>query len=266
MHHFSTHYDNLQIARNASDAVIRAAYRGLAQQHHPDKNPDDSDNAEDAMKVLNAAYDVLSDPLKRRDYDEWIMRSEATARPYSKSDQVLPDKPIPFDCLVYPNKQKLFHLAMISMFFVASAFLLLTAKMSEASWWDEPIKNSLVLCAVVFFGFAALSYLTRLINPAPSMIVNEFGVQVATFHGATLRWAEISTVKIEQRNENRFLAIFPTHPQILMRRQSFWGRICTRLQAACARKPAAIFITESLVDVPLEELIGEMTFRIPKPE
>jgi hypothetical protein len=96
--------------------------------------------------------------------------------------------------------------------------------------------------------------------------VNEFGVQVVTFYGATLRWGEISTIRIEKNNENRFLAILPTHPEILMSRQSLWGRVCTKLNASFTGKPAAIFITEALVDMPLEELMGEMTSRIPRCE
>jgi curved DNA-binding protein CbpA len=72
-----THYDNLQIARTASDAVVRAAYRGLSQQHHPDKNPKDRETAERIMKVINEAYAVLSDPVRRRQHDEWIDSQES---------------------------------------------------------------------------------------------------------------------------------------------------------------------------------------------
>jgi hypothetical protein len=85
MSNIRTHYDNLQIARTASDAVVRAAYRGLSQQHHPDKNPKDRTNAERRMKVINEAYAVLSDPAKRREHDQWIMQMEAETQT-SRSD------------------------------------------------------------------------------------------------------------------------------------------------------------------------------------
>lgn len=76
---FRTHYDNLQVARTASDAVIRAAYKGLSQQHHPDKNPKDSARAEHIMKTINEAYEVLSNPESRRQHDEWIKTMEQAA-------------------------------------------------------------------------------------------------------------------------------------------------------------------------------------------
>lgn len=256
MSNFQTHYEILQIARNASDVVVRAAYRGLAQQHHPDKQPRDARNADDVMQVINAAYDVLSDSTKRRAYDEWIGQTSI--------DSFVDYRTIPFDWFIYPNFKRLVHLALISMAFVVGAVLLLMVNTRQASWSDEPITNALIAAWVVFFGFAALSYLNRLVNPSPSVVVNEFGVQVTTFNGATLRWTEIGSVEIEQRNENRFLAIVPTHPEILMRRQSLWGRLCTRLRAARTRKPAAIFIPEALVNASLEELVGEMTSRNPQ--
>ena len=70
-----THYDNLKVARNAPVEVIRAAYRALAQQFHPDKFPDRL-LAEHRMKVINKAYEVLSDPDKRRVHDSWIAEQE----------------------------------------------------------------------------------------------------------------------------------------------------------------------------------------------
>lgn len=71
-----THYDNLKVARNAPPEVIRAAYKILAQKYHPDRNPGDAAAAR-AMKFINAAYEVLSDPDRRREHDEWIAANEA---------------------------------------------------------------------------------------------------------------------------------------------------------------------------------------------
>lgn len=75
-----THYDNLRVARNADTATIRAAFRSLSQKHHPDKNPEDRERAEAIFKMIGRAYDVLSDPHKRRQHDEWIAREEGRAR------------------------------------------------------------------------------------------------------------------------------------------------------------------------------------------
>src|SRR5690625_2858650 len=71
-----THYDNLQVSRSASDRVIRAAYKSLAQEWHPDKHPQDTDRAEKITKIINQAYKVLSDPKLRKEHDEWIAREE----------------------------------------------------------------------------------------------------------------------------------------------------------------------------------------------
>ena len=63
-----THYDNLQVSRNASDIVIRASYKALLQKYHPDKFEDRS-RAERISLILNAAYAVLGDPVRRAEYD-----------------------------------------------------------------------------------------------------------------------------------------------------------------------------------------------------
>jgi len=70
-----THYDNLKVARNAPSEVIRAAYRVLAQKYHPDLNAGDVDAAR-IMKLVNVAYDTLSDPRKRSEHDAWIAERE----------------------------------------------------------------------------------------------------------------------------------------------------------------------------------------------
>lgn len=72
MPEITTHYDNLQVTRNASDAVIRSAYRALSQQHHPDKNAGRLAQAERRMKLINKAYFVLSDPTRRVEHNSWI--------------------------------------------------------------------------------------------------------------------------------------------------------------------------------------------------
>jgi DnaJ-class molecular chaperone len=73
-----THYDNLKVARNAPPEVIRAAYKTLSQKYHPDRNPGNHD-AVRIIQIINNAYEVLSDPVKRREHDEWIARAEAEA-------------------------------------------------------------------------------------------------------------------------------------------------------------------------------------------
>lgn len=62
-------YKNLGINKNATNKEIKKAYRKLAMKYHPDKNPNDKAKAEEKFKKVSRAYEVLSDPDKRKKYD-----------------------------------------------------------------------------------------------------------------------------------------------------------------------------------------------------
>jgi len=64
------YYQILGVSRNASEKEIKQAYRRLARKHHPDLNPGDK-SAEAKFKEINAAYEVLSSPEKRKKYDQF---------------------------------------------------------------------------------------------------------------------------------------------------------------------------------------------------
>jgi curved DNA-binding protein len=66
---FRDYYETLGLSRGATDEQIRNAYRKLARKYHPDVNPGKKD-AEEKFKEINEAYSVLSDPQKRKQYDE----------------------------------------------------------------------------------------------------------------------------------------------------------------------------------------------------
>jgi|GEM_PF-3904654 len=81
------YYRILQVHPEASLEVIQAAYRRLARQRHPDSGGSDV-----AMQELNEAYEVLSDPLKRREYDRWYASLHSSTPPETSAP--LPTPPL----------------------------------------------------------------------------------------------------------------------------------------------------------------------------
>lgn len=66
---YKDYYETLGVSRNASDADIKRAFRKLAREYHPDVAKDKK-KAEEKFKEINEAYEVLSDPAKRKKYDQ----------------------------------------------------------------------------------------------------------------------------------------------------------------------------------------------------
>ena len=84
---FRDYYETLGVPRGATEEEIRKDYRKLARKHHPDVNRSDK-SAEEKFKEINEAYQVLSDPEKRKRYDQlganWKAGSDFTPPPGSQ--------------------------------------------------------------------------------------------------------------------------------------------------------------------------------------
>jgi DnaJ-class molecular chaperone len=73
-------YQILGVPKDASEEALRAAYRKLAKRHHPDLNPGKAEAAE-RFKEINAAYEIVSDPVKRGRYDRGEIDAEGHEKP-----------------------------------------------------------------------------------------------------------------------------------------------------------------------------------------
>ena len=80
---YRDYYGTLGVPRDASQADLKKAFRKLARKHHPDVNKGDNE-AERRFKEVNEAYDVLSDPEKRKLYDQLGANWDAYQRGGSK--------------------------------------------------------------------------------------------------------------------------------------------------------------------------------------
>lgn len=87
----STYYDILQVSPQASTSVIRAAFKALSQKWHPDKHPNNPEIANKKFHVIKLAYDVLSNPRLREQYDQQTIQHNRRAtdvkRDPSKNNQ-----------------------------------------------------------------------------------------------------------------------------------------------------------------------------------
>ena len=80
------YYKILQVAPDASTEVIQMAYKALAKKYHPDLNPGQEEAAQEKMKDVNEAYEILSDKDKRWQYDQIYYRQEKTEQKTSYSE------------------------------------------------------------------------------------------------------------------------------------------------------------------------------------
>ena len=73
-----TFYDTLQVSPIATQTEIRKSYLKLSLKHHPDKNPTNAEAAKETFVLIGQAYDVLSDPTQRQQYDRELVMNQNT--------------------------------------------------------------------------------------------------------------------------------------------------------------------------------------------
>ena len=78
------YYKILQIDKDASPEIIKVAYKLLVKKNHPDlKEGEDKKNAEEKIKEINEAYDVLSNPTKKAEYDQTLINENISQEQYN---------------------------------------------------------------------------------------------------------------------------------------------------------------------------------------
>jgi len=99
-----SYYDVLGVAKGANEQEIKKAYRKLALQWHPDKNPNNKSEAENKFKQIAEAYEVLSDKSKRSIYDRYGAEGlKGGARTASPRRSTSTRRGAPFDFHAYPD-------------------------------------------------------------------------------------------------------------------------------------------------------------------
>lgn len=108
------YYELLQVSENASDEVIKMAYKALVKKYHPDTFKGDKAFAEEKTKEINEAYDVLSDPVKRQEYDLFLkQQKESQSKKEEKTTQVTKEETTEI------NKKKSFKYGKVILLIVA---------------------------------------------------------------------------------------------------------------------------------------------------
>jgi molecular chaperone DnaJ len=130
----ASHYDTLQVRRDASAAEVRDAYRRLARRHHPDRGGRD----DAAMASINEAYRVLSDPARRALYDASLRapRNDVSAA----SPRPAPVVPTPVVTELPPARYP-WKLVLV-MFLLGASVVLIGVALYEPA--DEPPPDNLL--------------------------------------------------------------------------------------------------------------------------
>lgn len=77
------YYEILEVDKKASSEIIEKAYKTLVKKYHPDLQQDNKEYAEEQIKLINDAYDTLSDEVKREEYDKTLQETYISEEKYT---------------------------------------------------------------------------------------------------------------------------------------------------------------------------------------
>ena len=166
------YYQVLGVSRESSDEDIKKAYRKLVFAHHPDRNPHKAD-ADERIRAINAAYEIIGDPEKRKSYDRLSWGDEpraAAADPdiiLNEIEQKLFDE----------GRKELFALLMQNVTRVKDELVVIRARTIEAQGYDsffEPVIQARA-CEIMgdFVTEDMNGRMQRLVEVATEMLVSQ---------------------------------------------------------------------------------------------
>ena len=219
------------------------------------------------MKVINQAYQVLSDPETRRQHDEWISRMEIDQVDDGSgvTQEDLHEHSVDQIIVYQKLRSKLFGLLVGLGFSIGSLLLGIDLLNQE---YPSLVRQAggffLLLVNVPFFGLVAFISLKRIVNRVPSLVVSEDGIRINGVIRATLPWSDIREVNTIEYSGNRFLVVIPRDANEIYERQTPLGKILMGLNGLFMGVLGGIYLSERELDRPLDTMLNEIMARSPK--
>ncbi len=250
-----THYDNLHVARNAPPEVIRAAYRALSQQYHPDKNPQRIAECERIQKLINEAYAVLSDPAHRAKHDAWIREQERDSVQqgspgiHSQTEKITIPELVVRKRVFWVLVQVWFGLGLVS-----AGWATLHGTLSS-------FKDGFLVLLGIPFGISIFLVSARnLLTRRATLIASEQGILIRpSFCGSIqLHWSDIAEFRLkEDFFSGRKLFVVLHQPELVLARHRRFDQQSVR----DGDGRAGITIDDWDLKMPLDKLVQELRWR-----
>jgi molecular chaperone DnaJ len=188
------YYQVLGVAREASDEDIKKAYRKLVFAHHPDRNPHKPD-ADERIREINAAYEIIGDPEKRKSYDRLSWGDEpraAAADPgiiLKEMEQKLFDE----------GRKELFALLMKDVKRVKAELAIIRERTVAEQGYDSFLESVVTVRATEIMG----DFITEVMDGRKQRLV-EVAVEMMVSQGVTKRVDEGGIRALRNRLEMTF--------------------------------------------------------------